>query len=132
MQNVKHDIQDRQDIELLVNSFYGKVREDELLGPIFDEVIQDHWPEHLEKMYRFWETILLWEKSYRGNPFMPHAKLMIDKQHFDLWLGYFHATLDEFFHGEIADEAKWRSNKMAQMFQLKLEQIANSPQGLWS
>lgn len=123
MQGKKRAITDHQDIELLVNAFYGKVREDELLGPIFNAIIQNQWLEHLEKMYRFWGTILLNQKSYRGNPFMPHAKLLIDDRHFKLWLTYFHATLDEFFEGEVADEAKWRSNNMAQMFQLKLEQI---------
>lgn len=119
-------IKDRKDIELLVNSFYGKVREDELIGPIFNKVIKDHWPEHLGKMYRFWETVLLYERSYRGNPFMPHSVLPIEKKHFDRWLQLFHQTLEENFSGKRAEEAKWRSNKMAEMFQMKLEYYKNS------
>ncbi|HET7361851.1 MAG TPA: group III truncated hemoglobin, partial [Salinimicrobium sp.] len=93
---------------------------------IFNTVIKDKWPEHLDKMYRFWETILLYEKSYRGNPFMPHSELPVEKEHFDRWLKLFHETLNENFTGKIAEEAKWRSNKMAEMFQMKLEYFKNS------
>ncbi len=42
-----------EDVTLLVDSFYQKVRKDQLLGGIFNGVIQNRWPEHLEKMYRF-------------------------------------------------------------------------------
>ena len=54
---MKRDIQDIEDIKLLVDRFYGRVREDETLKDIFNNKIQDRWPEHLEKMYRFWQTV---------------------------------------------------------------------------
>src|SRR5690606_22213868 len=104
------------DIRLLVDTFYGKVRTDELLKDIFDGVIQDRWPEHLEKMYRFWQTILLEERTYSGSPFPPHAHLPVTKEHFDRWLQLFYSTLDELFTGEVATEARWRAQKMADMF----------------
>ena len=122
---MKNDIQNREDIQLLVDTFYGKVREDEMIGPIFDRVVQNRWPEHLEKMYQFWETVLLHVRSYRGNPFMPHSKLPIEKKHFERWLQLFRQTLNEEFNGKIAEEAKWRSEKMAEMFQFKLEYYRN-------
>jgi len=109
------------DIKRLVDAFYGRVRQDELLAPIFNEKIGDSWPEHLEKMYRFWQTILLGEHSYYGSPFMPHSKLPIDEQHFTRWLELFYQTLDEEFEGEKAEEARWRASKMAEMFQFKLQ-----------
>lgn len=121
MTQEKKDIQTREDIELLVDSFYGKVRKDELIGPIFTKVINDNWPTHLDKMYRFWATVLLYERSYRGSPFMPHSKLPLEKRHFDRWLELFRETLTELFDGKVAGEAKWRSGKMAEMFQIKLE-----------
>ncbi|HET8810794.1 MAG TPA: group III truncated hemoglobin [Flavobacteriaceae bacterium] len=121
MELEKKDIETRKDIQLLVDTFYAKAREDELIGPIFNGVIKDKWPEHLEKLYRFWETVLLYKRSYRGSPFMPHSKLPIKKEHFDQWLKLFQETLDEHFTGKIADDAKWRSEKMAEMFQFKLE-----------
>jgi len=119
-------IESLADIKLLVDSFYGKVRQDQLLGPIFDRVIQDRWPEHMEKMYRFWQTILLDGHSYYGNPFMPHAELPVEREHFDRWLELFHQTLGEHFVGEAAEAAKWRSVKMAEMFQYKIEYHRNS------
>ncbi|SHG40905.1 hemoglobin [Salegentibacter echinorum] len=109
------------DVKLLVDSFYGKVQEDKLLKDVFNNVIEDRWPEHLEKMYTFWQTVLLGEHTYYGAPFVPHAKLPVDKKHFDRWLELFYKTLDEHFEGEKAEEAKWRATKMAQMFQLKIE-----------
>ncbi len=109
-----------EDIKLLVDLFYSKVREDELLAPIFNKVIEDKWPEHLEKMYRFWQTVLLGEHTYYGSPFAPHAYLPISKKHFERWLSLFYLTLDEHFGGEKAEEAKWRADKMAQMFQHKI------------
>lgn len=127
MEQQKHDIQTLADIKNLVDTFYGKVRLDALIGPIFDERIQDRWPQHLEKMYTFWQTILLEEHTYNGAPFPPHAQLPIEKEHFDKWLQIFHATLAELFEGKIADEAKWRANKMAQMFQYKLQYFRERP-----
>jgi truncated hemoglobin YjbI len=70
---MKKDIENIDDIRLLVDSFYGTVREDDLIGPIFLGKITD-WPVHLEKMYRFWQTILLEEYTYNGAPFPPHAR----------------------------------------------------------
>ena len=60
---MKKDIETLEDIQLMVNRFYEVVRKDELIGPIFDNIIQDRWPMHLEKMYRFWQTILLDERT---------------------------------------------------------------------
>jgi len=108
------------DIKLLVDSFYGKVREDELLSDIFNERIKDQWPTHLNKMYAFWQTLLLGEHTYFGSPFPPHANMPVEKEHFQRWLELFNATVDEHFTGERAEEAKWRANKMAEMFLLKI------------
>jgi hemoglobin len=116
----KKDLLNLDDIRNLVNSFYGKVRSDELLAPIFNERIGDNWSAHLEKMYRFWQTVLLQEHTYLGSPFPPHANLPVDKSHFDQWLKLFRETLDEQFSGEKAKEAKWRADKMAEMFLLRI------------
>ena len=113
-------IEHLDDIQLLVNTFYGKVREDELLGDIFNKVIQDNWEMHLGKMYTFWQTVLLQEYTYKGRPFPPHMKLPVEQQHFDRWLALFHETVDSLFTGEKAEEAKWRASKMAEMFYSKI------------
>ena len=117
------EISTREDIIRLVDEFYGKVKKDELLGPIFAAVVKDNWPKHLEKMYGFWETILLNVRAYSGSPFPPHAKLPIEKQHFDRWLELFHQTIDQQFEGEKAKEAKYRSSQMGMMFNYKLAHL---------
>lgn len=114
------------DIKLLVDSFYSEVREDELLAPVFNHVIKDSWPVHLEKMYRFWQTILLEEHTYYGSPFPPHAELPVGKEHFVKWIQLFELTVDKLFTGEKATEAKWRSHKMAEMFLSKIEHYRKS------
>ena len=123
----KKDISTLDDIKVLVNSFYEDVRKDSLLGPIFNTIIQDRWPEHLNKMYRFWQTVLLNEHTYSGSPFLPHAKLDVDQLHFDRWLEMWHQNIDSRFEGEIAKEAKWRGDKMAVMFLSKISYYKNNP-----
>lgn len=115
------------EIKILVDSFYDKIKIDPLLGGIFNGVIGDRWPVHLEKMYRFWQTILLEEHTYFGSPFPPHAKLPVEQKHFDRWLELFRETIDEHFTGEKADEAKMRADKMALMFISKIEYFRNNP-----
>lgn len=115
------DIQTLEDIKNLVDSFYTKVREDDLIGPIFNKQVGDQWSVHLNKMYGFWQTVLLHEHTYTGSPFPPHAKLPISEEHFDRWLSLFKSTLESNFSGAKADEALVRAEKMAQMFQIKIQ-----------
>ncbi len=122
---MKKDILTLADIRLLVDSFYGKIRDNALLAPIFDERIADAWPQHLEKMYRFWETILLDTYTYSGSPFTPHANLPVEHAHFSEWMRLFEQTVDELFSGEKAEEAKWRAGRMAEMFELKIGYYQN-------
>ena len=120
MEEIK-DIITMEDIKILVNTFYEKIRKDELLAPIFNERIKDRWPQHLEKMYAFWQTVLLDERTYLGSPFPPHARLPVDHSHFKRWMELFILTADTLFQGEKAYEAKWRAGKMAELFENKIE-----------
>ncbi|MEZ4911828.1 MAG: group III truncated hemoglobin [Saprospiraceae bacterium] len=117
---VKEDIKTIEDIRLMVDQFYMLIRTDELLGPIFNGVIEDRWPQHLEKMYIFWQTVLLGQHTYVGSPFGPHANMPIQKIHFDRWKMLFFKTVDTHFSGSKSDEAKWRAEKMAEMFLMKI------------
>ncbi len=122
---LKSDIEKLEDIQLLVDTFYGKVQKDVLIGPIFWGVIKD-WVPHLHKMYSFWQTVLLNEHTYNGSPFPPHAQLPLEEKHFNRWLELFNETVDALFAGKTADEAKWRAEKMAAMFQHKIAFYRNS------
>src|SRR5690606_22538719 len=115
------DITTLEDIKLLVNTFYGRVQKDELIGPIFNARIQNSRDKHLAKMYTIWQTVLLDEHTYYGRPFPPHAELPVEMEHFDRWLAILKQTIDEIFEGTRAEEAKWRGAQMAKMFLSKIE-----------
>ncbi len=123
----KKDIEHRRDIILLVDTFYSKVQADDLIGPIFNSKIGSNWNSHLEKMYNFWQTVLLEEHTYSGRPFPPHKDLPVQKEHFDRWLELFHSTLDELFEGKITQDARSRAGLMAQLFLSKILYFSKHP-----
>lgn len=117
MQEVKHDIKQREDIIILVDKFYEKVKSDPLLGPVFSHV---DWPHHLPIMYDFWSSMLLGDQTYHGNPLQRHLHLAIERDHFSQWLVLFKETVNENFEGEKAEEVKMRAQSIAGIFQLKM------------
>lgn len=122
---MKSDIQTFEDIKLLIDTFYHEVQRDSLIGEIFNKSIDD-WAVHLEKMYRFWQTVLLEQHTYNGNPFRAHASLPISEAHFTNWLNLWYHTIDSLFEGSKAEEAKTRGDNMANMFISKLNYLRNS------
>ncbi len=120
------EIENIEDIKLLVDEFYGKVRQDELLKNIFNEIIQDRWPQHLNKMYTFWQTVLLGEHTYRGTPFPPHAVLPVELEHFERWLKLWTETVTTHFEGEKAERAIWQGQRMAEMFLSKIRYLRDN------
>jgi hemoglobin len=116
------DIENQQDIQLLVDGFYNKVKSDPLLSPIFENELKD-WTSHLPKMYRFWGTLLLDEMSYKGNPFLVHVGLPVDHEHFDRWVALFTETVDAHFQGPIAERAKLLARTNAHIFETKLKRM---------
>lgn len=117
MTTVKKDIEQREDIEILVDSFYSKVKSDPLLAPVFSHL---DWPRHLPIMYDFWSSMLLGDQSYRGNPLKMHLPLAIDQSHFSQWVFLFKETVDENFDGDKAEEVKMRAQSIAGVFQVKM------------
>ncbi|MBS1530638.1 MAG: group III truncated hemoglobin [Bacteroidetes bacterium] len=119
------DIEDIEDIRLFVDDFYAKVRHDDLIGPVFLEVISD-WEPHLKKMYAFWNAVLFGVAGFKGNPFARHAPLDIRQDHFERWLTLFAETIDSYFEGPVAEDAKKRAEIMAEMFLARLGQLAGN------
>jgi hemoglobin len=115
METALHDIADEADVRNLVDIFYGKVRRDELLAPIFEPVIGDHWENHLQRMTDFWSTLLLYTRKFKDDPLTKHLPLALTKEHFDRWLSLFRQTVDELFQGQIAQNAKSRANSIARI-----------------
>ncbi|MBL8838287.1 MAG: group III truncated hemoglobin [Alphaproteobacteria bacterium] len=81
-------------IERLVRSFYARVAEDDLLGPVFATRIAD-WEPHLLRMCDFWSSVALMSGRYHGQPFPMHMKLPIEQRHFDRWIQIFIASASE-------------------------------------
>jgi hemoglobin len=121
---MKKDIESRGDIELLVNSFYNKVKVDEVLGPIFTVIIPVNWAVHLPVMYQFWENAVFFTGGYTGNPMVMHAhlhkKIGLTTGQFARWLALFDETTDELFEGEKASLAKSRAYSIAKVMEQKI------------
>lgn len=121
------DLAGRADIERLVNAFYEKVRSDDLLGFIFDDVAKIDWSAHLPKMYAFWETVIFRNASYVGNPLAAHARLVpltaMGRPQFDRWQEVFTATVDELFAGENAGHIKRAAADMANVIHARINGV---------
>ena len=98
-------------IDHFVETFYGKIREDHLLGPIFGERIAD-WPAHLGRMKAFWRSVLHNSGEFAGNPMLKHIAIPgLEERHFAHWLTLFYATLRELAPSDdathlVADRAR--------------------------
>ena len=118
------DIENRADIELLINSFYDKVRADDVIGYIFSDVAKVDWPNHMPIMYNFWEGIIFYTGNYTGNPMAVHKNLhkqeALTPEHFARWMQLFVATVDELFAGDKAELAKQRAMSISTTIQIKL------------
>jgi hemoglobin len=127
---MKKDIKIREDVSLLVSSFYIKVIKDTVLGPFFNDVIKD-WDAHLERLTTFWESSLFLKTKYLGNPLEAHVKVdkennnSITELHFGLWLNLWFETIDELFEGNYANNAKERARKMGTFLYLKIFEARN-------
>jgi len=51
----------------VVAEFYTRVRAHPALGLVFPAHVPD-WPKHEEKIGRLWRNVLLFQRSYGGNP----------------------------------------------------------------
>ena len=118
-----HDITNRQDIILLVDSFYEKIKVDDAIGYIFNDIATVNWEKHLPIMYDFWESVIFFTGGYNGNPMITHRKLNqvvhLTPEHFKKWLELFTSTVDENFSGDKAELAKQRAISIATIMQLK-------------
>lgn len=118
MEAIKEDISTPENIQLVVNSFYTKVRDNKVIGHYFSAV---DWGKHLPTMYSFWSTVILHQEGYKGNPFEKHVKLPnLKEEDFAEWVRLFHETVDEHFTGQTAEAMKLRGETIAFIFKSKL------------
>ena len=114
--NIK-DISSRDDIVSLLNEFYSKAQEDEIIGGKFSHL---NIVEHTQIIADFWDGILFGSNQYSGDPFGKHMDLKLAAKDFERWILLFNQTIDKHYGGPIANEAKHRAGTIAQVFQYKL------------
>lgn len=118
---MKPDVQNREDIDLLMNEFYSRALRDDLIGYIFTDVARLDLDHHLPVIGDFWETILFRSGNYARhgrNPMQVHlalnAKESLRPEHFDRWIEIFYKVVDENFEGPNADVLREKAAFMAQ------------------
>lgn len=108
---------DEATLDRVVRAFYGRVRADPLLGPVFAERIAD-WEPHLRRMQAFWSSVALLTGRYRGQPMEKHLPLPVEARHFDRWLALFAATAQELCTPAGAALLVERAGRIAQSLEL--------------
>lgn len=117
-------------LQLLVDRFYAKIRQEPVLGPIFNSAVDD-WPEHLEKLGAFWSSVMLTTGRYKGNPFAAHMKhsSQITPDMFDRWLALWGETAGELLPPEDAAAVRAKAERIAESLKLglffRLDRTAN-------
>lgn len=118
------DLDSPEEITEMVRRFYADVAQDELLGPLFNDVAQVDWSEHLPKLTAFWCRALLGQAGYVGNPFHAHAHIHSQRPftaaHFERWLSLFHETLELGWIGPHADRAAELARNVARVHSQRL------------
>lgn len=104
-------------IDRMVESFYGRVRDDGLIGPVFAARITD-WAPHLAQMKLFWSSVALSSGVYQGRPMPKHLPLPIDARHFDRWLELFRETAADVCPPVAAAHFIERAERIAESLEL--------------
>jgi hemoglobin len=113
------DLDTKEEIAEMVRRFYADVTQDDLLGPMFNDVAKVDWSEHLPKLTDFWCRALLDLPGYAGNPFRAHARVHEQRAftaaHFERWLSLFHETLELGWTGPRAERARQLAEHVARV-----------------
>lgn len=110
-----------EDLQRLVDRFYGKVREDGLIGPLFNSAVAD-WPEHLEKLVAFWSSVMRTTGRYKGSPMAAHLRhaAAIELSMFERWLELWRDTAREELEPGHAEAVIAKAERIAESLQLAL------------
>ncbi len=114
------DIINRNDIELLIETFYSNLLIIDEMKPVFEGL---DFEKHIPHIVSFWSLVLLDEEGYTTNVFDKHINLPIKPPMFDVWLKIFTRTVDDLFTGNNAELAKQRATVIAFTFKSKWEKM---------
>ena len=126
--NSKKDIENREDLLSLMQQFYKKLLADKSINYLFTDVAKINLAHHFPVLVDFWDSILFQSGTYQKNAMQPHLvlhqKSPLTKHHFETWLLYFKASVDELFTGDNAFIIKERATSIATVMQIKTIQIS--------
>lgn len=118
------DLDTPDEIAEMVRRFYADVAQDDRLGPIFNDVAEVDWHEHLPKLTAFWCRALLGLRGYDGNPLRKHARVNgkqpFTPADFARWLALFTETIELGWVGPNADRALHLAHNVARVHQRQL------------
>jgi hemoglobin len=104
------DLATPADVHDLVTRFYREIVFDELLEPVFGEVAEVDWAEHIPKLIDYWCWILFGTGGYPASVTRVHRHLHelapIRPEHCDRWFTLWVATVDAGWSGAQADRAR--------------------------
>ncbi|CAI6144628.1 MAG: Group 3 truncated hemoglobin ctb [uncultured Sulfurimonas sp.] len=113
----------KKNLNKLVIGFYTRVLKDDLIGPIFIDILgkdlkEQKWKAHIELLTNFWASLALGEKEYKSSPFAPHIefKERLSVKAFEQWLKLFNETLNSIYHPQIANQFLAKSKTIAGNF----------------
>jgi len=111
-----------ESLKKVVDTFYSRVRQDPLIGPVFNRAVDD-WPEHLEKLQSFWSSVMLTSGRYKGRPMPAHVKHAdaISAESFRRWLTLWRQTTDELLDPPSAAAMQEKAERIAESLILGLD-----------
>lgn len=115
-------------LRVLVDTFYARVREDRMLGPVFNDAVHD-WPAHLHKLTQFWSRVMLGTQAYTGNPMVAHShhRERITPAHFAQWLALWKQITEQVLAPPLACSLQERAERMAEGLQAGLSGARMAP-----
>lgn len=120
------DIVSREDLFIIVKSFYDDLLVSEKLGHFFIEFKDtDKLIPHLHTLVDFWDNTLFYSGAYKKNAIKPHMQIhdkkIMNVSHFDQWLLLFNKAVDSHYKGQNAETIKSRALSIATVMKLKLQ-----------
>lgn len=111
------DLHDRAQVHDAVVAFYREIVFDDLLEPLFDEVAEVDWAEHIPKLIDYWCRVLFGEVGYAGFVLGAHRRVHdlepFTAEHFERWLHLWEQTIDASWAGPVAEQAKGHARRIA-------------------
>jgi hemoglobin len=107
----------KEDLPQLIQSFYGKLMENETIGHHFANI---DWVHHMPRMVAFWSFVLFDETGYTSNLFQIHRHMQLTATDFEIWLHTFQSNIDTQYQGIKADKAKREAMVIAYGMKSKL------------